>query len=209
MNEVEEWVKLAEAKGWRTTLTADRMRVRFLPPDGGLVVCSLFPKTASAVANQRSQLRRAGLEIPHAGAKKAMKDTPITTVEVMPPTKLAVTPSRADTLETTLAHALELIEVLAEEVQALRQQQMDKRETVPAAPVEHDHPDMATAAQLAELHREVQQAIAEIARRVDPVGAFRARLRGEETKATCPDCGKSFDSRPSLRGHQIKVHSGK
>lgn len=169
--------KLAVAQGWTVTPTARDGRL-FRSPDGIHSVATAQRLKDRALKNVIAQLRRAGLDIPRPGSSRKEKQLTSNGTQPTQP----VDREMADALDA----AIQMIEELAsdftrfrdhvsKELAAIRgkQQALEERvaQTVGA--------DAGIRRELDEMSREFDRRLDEIARKADPIGTFRAKLRGQ------------------------------
>lgn len=146
---------------------------RFIGPQGQIVIASLAG-TGRALANTIAELRRQGLEIPHAAPKK--KEQEPTVAEELKPEDVA----------RALDAAIEMINELAEQFttfrKAMQESIVELRGKVrdlglKVEAVEQIAGSCIRADQLAQAVKELRAHVERVASESDPIGAFRAKLR--------------------------------
>lgn len=173
---VREWVALAEAQGWRVETTSGD-RLRFLSPNGvDQVVIGKHPTASSSLQNARAQLRRAGLcmEMPKK-EKPVSKPEPVDVPAPDNETTSAAVDALVDMVnELATAHA-----ELRKEHDTLHK--FVEGEIVPMRrQVATILENRVTTEDMESMAREFAAQLARLERKADPIGQFRARLRGEQ-----------------------------
>lgn len=189
---------LAIEQGWTVELTKDQHWC-FKAPDGHTSVITSGPRGAwsnSGIANATSQLRRAGLIIPHAGPKKAApKECPMPRLEILqpvdpePPAPAGLTPIE---LAETVDAAVQMIEELADSFltfrkgvqEAIAELRGDQRTASRA--IEALQKKVADGVTVAEAADEMKRQLLPLKEKItaletavakaDPIGNFRAKL---------------------------------
>lgn len=184
-----ELVKLAEAQGWMVEGGGSR-NVTFLAPDGVTrVVASAQSRGARSLQNAISQLRRAGLDVPHASAKP--KEKPELTMTTTTPSTNGHGPSMTEVANAPDA-AVEMINELAEHFTTFRKATTDSIVELRGKVRDLAESKAITPAQLEAVTREfdgrmklledgfdrkLDAKLEGIEKRVDPIGSFREKLR--------------------------------
>lgn len=222
MTEVAGLRKLALEQGWQVDRSS-KGHWRFIPPAGEIVMVQADP-SPRMFANSKSRLKRNGLVVD--APRKERTTVREDSSPVVEPDQVAakpVTQSRADVMEAALLTATEMIDVLGEEVADLRTSLGEARQVITMLQrrvdalegAKFDRSDLVTAQDLLDVERAWQErlalGLADVGRKADPIGVFRARLRGTEPASlgvdhVCQHCGKRFDSGNALGGHAAKVH---
>lgn len=204
-NSYTKWSALAEANGWRVERSGQH--VKWYPPDGGTIVVTASPihtPPAYALRNDRSRLIRAGLPIREAEGQ-APKPEPKPEPEEHEEEPVAM----PDVTNAETAAALDaFMELVTEEIASLRRDLTDAREAHERLAKSHAallreiqadirglkaRPDGPTAAnfvtktalerallvQAESIEAKLKAAVDEAAANHDPLGYFRAKMRGE------------------------------
>lgn len=173
MNDLRELEKFAIKHGWNVE-TATGARKRFIGPQGQIVITNVSAGGGRGLANTIAELRRQGLEIPHAAPKK--KEQEPTVAEELKPEDVA----------RALDAAIEMINELAEEFARFRKATQESlvelrgkvRDLGPKVEaVEQIASSCIRADQLAQAVKELRAHVERVASESDPIGAFRAKLR--------------------------------
>lgn len=170
--EMRDLERLALAQGWDVGRTRAG-HVQFRSPDGASQVYVAASKNeARALANAIADLRRGGLDIPRAGGPKKEE----TVAQKQEPA-----PATDRVLSDALDAAVQMIEELAGEFTQFRKYAQGELVELrgKAKALEVAAAAVVTQEQIAAMAREFDKRLDEMARKADPIGAFRARLRAE------------------------------
>lgn len=128
-NELESLISLAVDHGWRVKRLTSGHR-QLLAPDGvSIVTAPSTPSDHRGILNMRSELRKAGLEVPH---RQEKPKTPAPTLELVPPSPTPTSAPQA--LNEALSAAPEDVAIARLDEQARRQRTRDNAKALTESP---------------------------------------------------------------------------